>query len=486
MTATKKKNTTRLSIDALEGRDLMSVSSLVTGGGVVTVYANNLDTSVVVNPIANGGIQIRDNATGAVWNRYGISRVDFVGGNGHDRFVNNVSTLATRAWGMGGNDYLEGYNAIDIFVGGYGNDTLVGYGGNDQMWGEAGNDNLRGMNGDDYLVGGDNNDVLNGGNGADRMWGGNGDDVLIAIDNATTDTAQGDAGRDALWVDSSLFGLVRDATPGLEAIDRLQAVGGFANGADRTLNGDNIADPTAMAGTVYKRFSGPLFSSSGPRLSDIDQGSIGDCWLLAGLGAIALDSPHAIRQNVVDFGDGTYGVRLGNSFYRVDGDLPASSLASTNPAYANLGAQGSLWVAIAEKAYAHYRTGANTYASLEGGWSVEVNRAFGAPSTTDRSIGSFGNATALGNAMYNAWLGYNAVTIGFTGIPAGTQGLIDYHMYTVVSFTRNAAGDVTHVTLRNPWAWDGVNFDSNPNDALVTITVNTLFSCVGRVNWGRV
>jgi hypothetical protein len=488
VTASKPKSTTRLGIDTLEDRDMMSVSSVVTGGGVMTVYANSLDTSVVVQSAANGGIQVRDTVTGATWTRYGISRVDFVGGAGNDRFINNVSTLATRAWGYGGNDYLEGYNAIDQFIGGYGNDTLVGYGGNDVMWGEAGNDTLRGMSGNDQLIGGDGNDLLNGGDGADYMWGGNGNDILIAIDNTTGDTAEGNAGNDALWVDSnsSWFFTTRDATPWLDAGDKLQAVRSFANGADRTLNGDSIADPTLKAGSVYKRFSGPLFSASGPRLNDIRQGGLGDCWLLAGMGAIALDSPNTLRQNVVDFGDGTYGVRLGNSFYRVDGDLPASSLSSTNTSYASLGAENSLWAAIVEKAYAHYRSGANSYASLEGGWSVEVNRAFGTTSAVDRSISSFGNATALGNAMYNAWAGYQAVTIGFTGIPAGTQGLIDYHMYTVVSFTRDAGGNVTHVTLRNPWGVDGVNYDSNSSDGLVRISVQTLFSITGRVNWGRV
>ena len=28
-----------------------------------------------------------------------------------------------------------------------------------------------------------------------------------------------------------------------------------------------------------------------------------------------------------------------------------------------------MWVAVVEKAYAHYRTGANSYASLSGGWA---------------------------------------------------------------------------------------------------------------------
>ena len=205
----------------------------------------------------------------------------------------------------------------------------------------------------------------------------------------------------------------------------------------------------------------------------------------AGLGAIALDSPTAIRQNVVDFGDGTYGVRLGSNFYRVDGDLPATSSTSTNPAYAGLGAGGSLWAAVVEKAYAHYRTGANSYASLEGGWSVEVNRAFGATSTGDYAISSYSSATALANAMYSAWANGRAATIGFTNIPAGSP-LVDDHMYTIVSFTRNSAGQITHVTLRNPWAWDGVYVDSNPNDALVTVSINTLYACTGRLNWGRV
>src|SRR5207244_3255266 len=76
--------------------------------------------------------------------------------------------------------------------------------------------------------------------------------------------------------------------------------------------------------------------------------------------------------------DGTYGVRLGDSFYRVDADLPATSSTATSPAFARLGAGGSVWVAVVEKAYASYRYGDSDYASLEGGWSVEVNQAFGA------------------------------------------------------------------------------------------------------------
>ena len=156
----------------------------------------------------------------------------------------------------------------------------------------------------------------------------------------------------------------------------------FANGADRTLNGDRIADPTLAASATRlvpaRSQDNPLFSSARPA-DDRHHGkatsATAGCWPASA--PIAHDNPHAIRQNVVDFDDGTYGVRLGNSFYRVDNDLPVDTPPSTrHPAYAKLGAENSMWVAVVEKAFAHYRTGANSYASLDGGWSIEVNRAF--------------------------------------------------------------------------------------------------------------
>jgi hypothetical protein len=45
---------------------------------------------------------------------------------------------------------------------------------------------------------------------------------------------------------------------------------------------------------------------------------------------------------------------------------------------------------------------------------------------------------------------------------------------------------VTSVTLRNPWGVDGAGNDGNPNDGLVTVSVFSLYSLNGRVNWGRV
>jgi hypothetical protein len=332
-------------------------------------------------------------------------------------------------------------------------------------------------------MGDSGHDNLNGQSGIDKHWGGTGNDVMISIDAAFGEYVEGGSGTDTLWIDR--VGSARDSIVGLTSEDRLQEVSSFANGADRTLNGDRIADPAVKTGQTYRAFTNnPLFSTAGPRMEDIRQGGLGDCYAMAGLSAIARDSPQAIRHDVVDFGDGTYGVRLGNSFYRVDNDLPVN-IGGTTPAYAGLGLQGSLWVALVEKAFAHYRRGANSYASIEFGWSVEINRAFRSTSAGEKSIQSYGNATALANDIATRAGSGQAVTIGFTS--GGGAPLVMSHQYTVASVQRNSSGTVISITLRNPWGVDGGgSADSNPNDGLVTVTPAQLYAQSGAVNWGRV
>ena len=291
------------------------------------------------------------------------------------------------------------------------------------------------MAGNDQLFGGDGNDRLNGGAGNDSLLG--------RQRQRRADRHRQRHGRlrrraapaatSSGWTGSGSSARTT-GSPVPPSGDKVQYVDRFANGADRTLDGDRIADPAAEGGAAPTRRSRATRCSRPPgrRRPTSARAALGDCWLLAGLAAIANDNPFALRQNVVDFDDGTYGVRLGNSFYRVDNDLPVTGADRTTPAYAELGAENSMWVAIAEKAFAHYRTGANSYASIEGGWSVEVNRAFGTTSPGDgRSAATAApppwptTSTAAGTAT-------DAVTIGFAGgsIAAGAP-LINGHMYTV-------------------------------------------------------
>ena len=112
-----------------------------------------------------------------------------------------------------------------------------------------------------------------GGAGADRLYGGTGDDTLVTIDGGTTDTADGQDGRDTVWRDADLNivwnGIIPTFQTDTGSGERVQVVGGFANGADRTLNADRtlsvdgITDPAGVGNT--NNYEGnPLFGSSGP------------------------------------------------------------------------------------------------------------------------------------------------------------------------------------------------------------------------------
>lgn len=488
------KNRT-LRLENLENRINQAVAQVWFSGNMLVFKTDNNATDLTISN-SGSNVKVTEGGSNRTW-QYGASGVGSVqmqGGNGNDRFVNNISKLPVSFYGNGGNDYLEGYDAKDYLSGGDGNDTIKGYGGDDTIFGGAGNDTLLGMSGDDQIVGEGGNDHLNGRDGTDKLWGGDGDDVLINVDNGTSDYAEGGAGRDTYWVDQNAS--LRDQIFGAMAEDKIQSVVRFSNSADKTLDGDRIADPKALrSGETYKTFAGkPLFAADGPNMNDVDQGSLGDCYLLAGLSAIAMDNKMALQQNVVDFDDGTYGVRFGDSFYRVDNDLVVSSSSSTTPAYAGITRVGnssvqSMWVAVVEKAWAHYRTGGNSFASIEGGWSIEVNKAFGSTISGEKSIQSYTSATALANDLYDRWNTYQAVTIGFTGVKSGgTQpaNLVLGHMYTVARFNRNSSGTVTSVVLRNPWGTDGGSGSDGANDGYVTLTPTQLMNLVGRVNWGRV
>lgn len=94
-------------------------------------------------------------------------------------------------------------DGIDIFDGGEGADTLLGFGegdvligggGADVIKGGAGDDDLAGSSGADRINGGTGDDLINGGGGDDIMYGSLGDDHVLG--NKGSDQAWGGLGRD--------------------------------------------------------------------------------------------------------------------------------------------------------------------------------------------------------------------------------------------------------------------------------------------------
>jgi DNA/RNA endonuclease YhcR with UshA esterase domain len=169
--------------------------------------------------------------------------------------------------------------------------------------------------------------------------------------------------------------------------------------------------PTAHTGaTMQLRLAqGSLFGTDNQiSYADIQQGSLGDCVFLAGLGAVAHQQPNTIRNMFIDNGDGTFTVRLYSQmngqvgavdYVTVDRFLPVNvsfwedGQYYTNQRYAahDNGPRG-IWVALAEKAYAQFSQSGttnlpnvpagsdpipNSYQNINGSWGYR-----GLPSIT--------------------------------------------------------------------------------------------------------
>ena len=133
---------------------------------------------------------------------------------------------------------------------------------------------------------------------------------------------------------------------------------------------------------------GNLFNGT-PSRNDARQGQLGDCYFIASLASIADHNPDAVRNLFIDNSDGTYTVRFyptasGPADYvTVNRRLPANSSGQLQ--YSGYGQSISstattVWIALAEKAYAQWnetgnegRDGTNRYSSIEGGWMSYVN-----------------------------------------------------------------------------------------------------------------
>src|ERR1700745_4096922 len=149
------------------------------GSGVLSVFGDAIDNTIVASRDAAGNILINGGAVTIIGDRPTVA-----------------NTTLIQMFGQGGNDTIRFEEAI----GGAGNDTLPGGSGNDLLFGGAGNDTLLGKGGDDTLFGGDGNDTLIGGAGNDQMFGGAGNDRMIWNPGDGTDLMEGGDGNDTAEV----------------------------------------------------------------------------------------------------------------------------------------------------------------------------------------------------------------------------------------------------------------------------------------------
>jgi len=208
------------------------------------------------------------------------------------------------------------------------------------------------------------------------------------------------------------------------------------------------------SGLSYQTVVGNLFNGT-PSRNDAKQGQLGNCYFIAALASLADKNAAAVRNLFIDNNDGTYTVRFyadsnrAADYVTVNRRLPTSGGQLQYSGY-GLSATSSattLWIALAEKAYAQWnetgnegRDGTNTYAAMEGGWMSNVNvQVLG----TNSSNHWFSNTPK--QTLINAINGNQAITLGTK--TSVNDGLVGGHAYSVTGY--NAATDM--FTLHNPW-----------------------------------
>lgn len=273
--------------------------------------------------------------------------------------------------------------------------------------------------------------------------------TIDSIDNATTSISSFGAHVIA-WTDSS------DSVSGTASVHRVAA---FAGGVGKGL-GASLPNPTDSGATTKIYLS--LFGA-GPVAGDVNQGQTGDCYFLAALAGFAAQQPQLIRNSVADLGDGTYAVEFYSNgtpvFVRVNSAFSVNKAGGCN--FAHPGADDTIWAMVMEKAFAWFRTGANTYNSIGEGWMSEAFADLNAPYI------DFGPWVFSDSQLYNMFDFdlKNAEPIVLATIPSAPD-LVSGHVYTLIGLQK--VHGVNEYIIRNPWGESGDKFENSQGIAALT------------------
>jgi hypothetical protein len=527
---------------ATQTDDLVSISvSNLNGTRALTASYNYAAVSRVFAHGLNGNDTIQNDTVIPMSAYGGAGRDVIIGGYGHDALMGGSENDyidgrrgSDYIWGEGGNDALFGDDGYDTILGGAGHDFIFGGNHDDYLYGEGDNDRIYGGAGVDSINGGTGVNTIYSDYGPDYNVSASGftafdwfdrnltnpdvrsrarlafrDGVLdrndmlnvystVSSDNYVASSELADlkkllSTRINMPADSRYFATKIANGDRANQWYRGGSLGNLSAGAsgvhltklvDKWFKGGDL--PGIDAGFHYEYAYGQLFVN-GPNHTDVDQGSVSDCYLLAALGETAQHRPSIIQNMFGSNGDGTFVVRFMVSgtprYVTVNRFLPVN--ANGRAAYAGFGstmtstgafvgnqfnnANNELWVALAEKAYVQLnesgiigQDGTNTYAGIDFG---NTGKAFG--HITGKN-GSFYDLSQSG--IINAQNAGKAISLS-TKDSGVASGIVANHAYMLVGYNAgtglfelfNPHGFVTggNTVLHLTWSQIVASFDGS-------------------------
>ncbi len=232
---------------------------------------------------------------------------------------------------------------------------------------------------------------------------------------------------------------------------------GHAGGIHRSGAGTTAGDSTTPADTLYLQEPGNTAAIS---VADINQGQLGDCFILSPIGELALFHPSSITQMIHANANGTETVTL---YTASDGQLPTFGTTSFTPIGVTVtnsfpsnsvnngatqdvvGNQKEIWPQVLEKAFATLDGG---YTAIAGGGSPVIateeltGKAATWMSPAAFTLSELDSVLAAGDLV-------TMDTASSAGLPFN---LVSDHAYMLEGAT--SVGGAPAVQLLNPWGFN--------------------------------
>lgn len=213
--------------------------------------------------------------------------------------------------------------------------------------------------------------------------------------------------------------------------------------------------------------------------SDINQNQIGDCYFLSCLACLAQNKPKEIMKMIKDNGDGTCTVKFPGRSGKINVKIPTDDEISKGGG-AGKGSNGSIWVAILEKAYLQDHTFGKTQVEKSGFMIGKgISDLTGHGNDTDYLTITRNSTTR--NKLEEK-LNSGKIVLGSTfGDGDESKNISSSHVYSILAYDRKT--DL--ITIKNPWGAsgepNGIKNNDGISDGVFKLTMsefNDMFSLI--------